>query len=120
MRLGDVYRQGLLTGDAEETACYRKACDAGANLGCVESGKAYLTGRGVEADPKLSSLLFTKACDRGNAAGCFELARLFERGEGVKKNEARSFDLYSKACQLGLDQGCLAASRTEEVLPPRN
>lgn len=120
MRLGDIYRSGVLQGPAEETACYRKACDGGANNGCIEAGKAYLSGRGVEADAKISAALFLKVCDRGNALGCFELGRLYEIGEGVKKDSERSFKLYTKACHLGLDQGCIAASRTEEVIPPRN
>lgn len=120
LRLGDVYHAGVLHDDAEEASYYRKACDAGANLGCVSAGKAYLDGKGVSADAEVAALLFSKVCDRGNASGCFELARLYERGEGVKKNAARAFELFMKSCNLGLDQGCLVASRTEEVVPPRN
>jgi uncharacterized protein len=120
MRLGDVYHAGLLHDDTVEAALYRKACDAGANLGCVTAGKAYLDGRGVARDAEVAALLFTKVCDRGNAAGCYELAQLYERGEGVKKNPTRAFELFLKSCNLGLDQGCLVASRTEEVVPPRN
>lgn len=120
LRLGDVYHAGVLHDDAEEAAYYRKACDAGANLGCVSAGKAFLEGKGVSADAEAAARLFAKVCDRGNASGCFELARLYDRGEGVTKNPARAFELFMKSCNLGLDQGCLVASRTEEVVPPRN
>ena len=57
---------------------------------------------------------------RGNAHACFELARLYENGEGVPADKTRAFELFTKACKLGHDEGCLYASRTEEVLPPRN
>ncbi|MCK6589490.1 MAG: sel1 repeat family protein [Polyangiaceae bacterium] len=120
LRLGDVYHAGVLHNDVEEASYYRKACEAGANLGCVSAGMAYLEGKGVSADAAVAATLFNKVCDRGNASGCFELARLYERGEGVKKNPVRALELFMKSCNLGLDQGCLVASRTEEVVPPRN
>jgi uncharacterized protein len=120
IRLADVYHAGILKGDAEETALYRRACEGGANLGCVAAGKAHLEGRGVTADPATAARLFDKVCQRGNGPGCFELGRLYEQGDGVSRDAQRAFNLFAKACKLGYDEGCLYASRTEEVLPPRN
>lgn len=120
IRLADVYHAGILKGDAEETELYLRACEGGANLGCVAAGKAYLTGRGVDANPAAAGRLFDKVCQRGNGPGCFELGRLYEQGDGVPRSPERAFNLYAKACKLGYDEGCLYASRTEEVLPPRN
>jgi TPR repeat protein len=119
IRLGDAYHGGLLHGDAEGTNAYRRACDAGANLGCLAAGRAYLVGRGVGADPVYAAALFRRVCDLGNAPACVELARLHADGEGVPRDPLRATELYTKACKLGSDEGCLLASRTGEILPPR-
>lgn len=120
IRLGDVYREGILHDETEEAICYRKACEAGANTGCVEAGRAFVEGKGVMVDAPFGALLFGRACERGNMWGCYELAHLYERGEGVVKNEERAREMFLKACHLGLDQGCLAAGPAGEVAPPRN
>lgn len=120
MRLADAHHEGMLDDKAEETRLYRRACESGANGGCVAAGRAFLDGRGVDADAVQAADLFGRVCLRGNAPACFELARLYESGEGVKADKDRAFQLFTKACKLGHDQGCLYAGRTEEVLPPRN
>lgn len=120
LRLGEAVHDGKLQGDARgETEAYRRACDAGANLGCVAAGRAYLEGRGVGVYPVHAAALFRKVCDRGNAAACVALARLHDAGEGVPRDAGRAKELFTKACKLGLDEGCLLASRTGEVLSPR-
>jgi TPR repeat protein len=119
LRLGDAYHSGLLHGDVEETDAYSRACEAGANLGCLAAGRAYLDGRGVGADPVHAATLFRRVCDRGNAPACVELGRLHAHGEGVPRDPSRATELFTKACKLGFDEGCLMASRTGEVLPPR-
>lgn len=119
LRLADAYHEGRVADAAEETRLYQEACEAGANLGCLGAGRAYLEGRGVAVDAADAAALFGRVCQRGNAAACVELARLFVRGEGVEHDPARAFELFSKACKLGSDEGCLYASRTGEILPPR-
>ncbi len=120
LRLADAVRDERLEGDVqEETAAYRDACDAGANLGCLAAGRAFLEGRGVAADAARAASLFRKVCDLGNAPACVELGRLHTEGSGVTRDAARARDLFTKACKLGLDEGCLLASRTGEVLSPR-
>ncbi len=120
LKLGDAYHAGLLIGDAEEADAYRRACDAGANLGCVAAAGVYLTGKGVSADPTYAATLLGRVCDRGNARACFELGRLYKAGEGVKSSGKRALDLFDKACKLGLDEGCLAVSRSGDALSPRD
>ncbi|WP_050431217.1 tetratricopeptide repeat protein [Chondromyces crocatus] len=117
--LGDAYHQGILQGEEEETIAYRHACEAGANLGCLAAGRAYLGGRGVGADAVLAAQLFRRICERGNAPACVELGHLYVQGEGVPRDPLRATDLYTKACKLGFDEGCLLASRSGDVLPPR-
>jgi len=120
LKLGDAFHAGVVTGDRDEADAYRRACDAGANLGCVAAAGVYLAGKGVATDPTYAATLLTRVCDRGNARACFDLGRLYKAGEGVKANAKRAGDLFEKACKLGLDEGCLAASRSGDVLSPRD
>jgi TPR repeat protein len=121
LRLADAYHERLATGGAdEEAALYRRACDAGANTGCLAAGRVYLQGEGVSADPALAAALFRRVCERGNAPACIELAHLHAKGEGVPRDVQKAVELFTKACKLGADEGCLLASRTGDVLPPRD
>ena len=128
LKLGDAYHAGLVAPDpgtprdphAEEILFYRRACDDGANLGCVAAGRAILAGHGAPRDAAYAATLFDKVCSRGNAAACLELGRLYQRGEGVAKQPARATEMFQKACKLGLDEGCLRADRTGAERSPRD
>ncbi|WP_437669041.1 tetratricopeptide repeat protein [Sorangium sp. So ce131] len=123
LRLGDVYHDRIADGDgAGEAALYWhvRACHAGANLGCLAAGRAYLRGEGASADPERAALLFRHVCDRGNAPACVELGHLHEQGAGVPLDAPKAVELFTKACKLGFDEGCLLASRSGDVLPPRD
>ena len=122
IKLADLYHAAVLTDDpTAEATLYGRACDAGANRGCLGAGRAYLEGRGVERSPAYASRFFGRVCERGNAESCLELAKLHDRGEGVKKDAARAMALYTKACQLGLGEACVTADPKGEVdaAPPR-
>ena len=120
LKLGDAFHAGVVAGDTDEADAYRRACDAGANLGCVAAASVYLAGKGVAADPAYAATLLARVCDRGNARACFDLGRLYKAGEGVRVSAKRAGDLFDKACKLGLDEGCLAANRSGDVLSPRD
>ena len=122
IKLADLYHSAVLNDDpGAEAVLYTRACDAGANRGCLGAGRAYVDGRGVERNAAFASKFFTRVCERGNAEACLELARLYERGEGVKKDATRAMGLYTKACQLGLGEACVTADPKGEVevAPPR-
>lgn len=122
IRLADLYHSAVLNDDpAAEAVLYTRACDAGANRGCLGAGRAYVDGRGVERNAAFASKFFTRVCERGNAEACLELARLFDRGDGVKKDATRAMALYTKACQLGLGEACVTADPKGEMetAPPR-
>lgn len=122
IKLADLYHAAVLADDpAAEAVFYGRACEAGANRGCLGAGRAYLEGRGVERSPTYASKYFARVCDRGNAESCLELAKLYDRGEGVKKDQTRAMALYTKACQLGLGEACVTADPKGEVdaAPPR-
>ncbi|WP_433926282.1 tetratricopeptide repeat protein [Sorangium cellulosum] len=132
LRLGDAYHDRLARADAsggaegaggaDEAALYWhvRACHAGANLGCLAAGRAYLQGQGASADPGRAAALFRRVCERGNAPACVELGHLHAKGEGVERDGSKAVELFTKACKLGLDEGCLLASRSGDVLPPRD
>ncbi|WP_434040911.1 MULTISPECIES: tetratricopeptide repeat protein [Sorangium] len=132
LRLGDAYHDRLARADAaggaegaggaDEAALYWhvRACHAGANLGCLAAGRAYLQGQGAGADPGRAAALFRRVCERGNAPACVELGHLHAKGEGVERDGSKAIELFTKACKLGLDEGCLLASRSGDVLPPRD
>ncbi len=122
IKLADLYHEAVLTDDpAAEAVLYTRACDAGANRGCLGAGRAYLEGRGVERSPAFSAKFFLRVCERGNAEACLELAKLHDRGDGVKKDALVAMRLYTKACQLGLGEACVTADPKGEVdvAPPR-
>jgi TPR repeat protein len=122
IKLADLYHSAVLNDDpAAEAVLYTRACDAGANRGCLGAGRAYVDGRGVERNPTFASKFFSRVCERGNAEACLELAKLYDRGEGVKKDATRAMGLYTKACQLGLGEACVTADPKGEVdaAPPR-
>jgi len=127
LKLGDAFHAGLVAPGpgkardphAEEVLFYRRACDDGANLGCVAAGRDLLAGHGVGKDAAAAATLFDKVCSRGNAPACLELGRLYQRGEGVAKRPERAVEMFQKACKLGLDEGCLRADRTGEERSPR-
>ncbi len=114
LRLGDAYHDRLARADgagaasgADEAALYwhARACHAGANLGCLAAGRAYLHGQGASADPGRAAALFQRVCERGNAHACVELGHLHAEGEGVQRDDRKAVELFTKACKLGLDEG---------------
>jgi hypothetical protein len=128
MRLADAYHAGIagaVTGKSpseahvEENALYRRACEGGANLGCVVAGRALVAGHGVDRDPAQAAVLFGRVCDRGNAEACLELGKLVRSGEGAKKSPERAVALFHKACGLGLAEACLHADPKGEEHTPR-
>lgn len=122
IKLADLYHAAVLTDDpAAEAVLYTRACDAGANRGCLGAGRTYVDGRGVDRDPNMAAKFFSRVCERGNADACLELARLHDRGEGVKKDQVLAMRLYTKACQLGSSEACVTADPKGEIelAPPR-
>lgn len=122
IKLADLYHNAVLTDDpSAEAWLYGRACDAGANRGCLGAGRVYLEGRGVQANAEYAAKYFARVCERGNAEACLELAKLYDRGDGVKKDASRAMRLYTKACQLGLGEACVTADPKGEVdaAPPR-
>jgi TPR repeat protein len=73
-----MYRHGEgVTQDLNRAAdLFKKACDAGGSVGCLDLGEMYMRGQGVLKDRNRAADLFKKACDAGVHRGCENLARL--------------------------------------------
>jgi TPR repeat protein len=55
---------------------FKRACDAGGSVGCLDLGSMYLRGEGVPKDRNRAADLFEKACNAGLNRGCENLSRL--------------------------------------------
>jgi hypothetical protein len=110
---------GKASPHVEEVELLVRACDLGANEGCLRAGRAFAAAHGTPARPARAAELFDRACARGNGASCFELGRLYARGEGVAHLPDRAIELFRRACQLGNDEGCLRADANGEGRSPR-
>ena len=129
MRLADAYHAEIVPVSSssatpldphhEEVLLYRRACEGGANLGCVVAGRAFVSGHGVVRDPEQAVKLFGRVCDRGNAEACLELGKLVQGGDGTTRSPERALGLFRKACGLGLQEGCLHANPKGEERSPR-
>jgi uncharacterized protein len=87
-----------------------RGCAAKANFGqaCVNLGKLFRDGMGVDKDLKRAAELFERACSY-NANRCAALAKALVDGAGVAKNRDRAAELYEKACADD-DDACIAGS----------
>lgn len=89
----------------------RKSCEAGQLAGCIELGRAYGLGRGLEKDPARAAELYAKGCEARDAWSCFALGKLHARGEGVPQDRSRAAELYRRACDAGFKPACEEANR---------
>ncbi len=55
---------------------FKRACDAGGSIGCLDLGTMYRRGEGVPKDRNRAADLFKKACEAGVNRGCENLATL--------------------------------------------
>jgi uncharacterized protein len=67
---------GVAKDDARAVELFRKGCDAGVAMGCLDLGVMVASGRGVTKDPKKARELFDQACQAGVTDGCDKLKKL--------------------------------------------
>ena len=99
----DWFEKGLAAvraGNYQKAAgLFKKACNAGAALGCRNLGLLYNTGLGVNQSYTKATILFKKACNAGAAGGCGALGSLYEKGLGVNQSYTKAASLFKKACR---------------------
>jgi uncharacterized protein len=88
---------------------FKKACDAGLNLGCGRLGYMYDKGDGVPKDRKRADTLLNKACSSGTPGDCYDIAERYEPYPGDLK--FRQIYFYGKACDRSYGKGCSALAR---------
>jgi len=90
---------------------YKRGCDLGDAVGCVNLGLMLLTGRDLPADPGTAATLFQRACDRGDMAGCGNAGLLYANGRGVPRDTERGRGLLRRACDAHLEEACQTLKR---------
>jgi serine/threonine-protein kinase len=81
----------------EAVELFRKACDAGTPLGCIQGGQMYRDNAAVR-DLPLAMQLFERGCNAGAPVACTALGREYARGVAVLRDDARAAALYKRAC----------------------
>lgn len=91
---------------AKNAEKFKKACDSGDLLQCLELAFLHANGTGVERDATQAFALYAKACDGGNARGCYFAALKYSTGVGIKRDAAQAKRLFDKACAAGHQDAC--------------
>ncbi len=93
------------TRPAAAAAAYAQACDRGLPAACVELGRSYAEGRGVDRDDARAASLFGPACAAGHPYACAALAVLVAEGR-APGTPADAAQLFEQACEAGDPFGC--------------
>jgi TPR repeat protein len=91
--------------DERAAAVFKKGCDRRDVASCIDLGKAYAEGNGVDADPAKATTLFRSACEAASAIGCLEWAGALR--DAGPQNAKRYADLYRRACEGGALGACV-------------
>lgn len=86
----------------------KENCNNGQMQSCIELGKLYYIGDGINKDIKKSQKLFKKACKNRVARGCYYLGYVFLRGgEGIEKSNRKAMLAFGRACNIGSERSCI-------------
>lgn len=102
--IGDCFRdsQGVPRNDSYAMKWYRKAADAGNDLGLVSLGDMYLAGRGDSTgQPNAALSCFQRAAAGGSDYAMFKLGLMYEKGRGVIRDYSQAIAWYEKAAAAG-------------------
>jgi TPR repeat protein len=99
--------------DAKEAKEALGAADTGCNGGdankCVDLGRIYGEGKGIDKDPAKSMAAYVKACSLKSKDGCRQAAI----GEGDDK---KRLDHLVALCDLGDADGCIEGAKLADAL----
>jgi TPR repeat protein len=113
--------------EAQATAKYIEACQAGNALSCSAAASRIARGDGVPADGVLATQIWERACETGSGEDCFQAGLAHRDGELVKKDLARAFELFSTgclrkspgACEAGADMALSGEDGTGRKVPDK-
>jgi len=80
-------------------SAYRRGCDLGSPLACVDLAAACEHGTGVARDLFGAAALAQRACERGSSLGCANLALAYANGRGVPRDLSRAHALSARVCR---------------------
>ena len=91
---------------------YRALAEQGDTAAQTQLAEMYLTGRGVDKDPRQALTWYEQAAQHGNAEAQYSLGNMYFMGEGVPQDDAQAATWYRRAA----DQGHLAAKQNLDNL----
>src|ERR1700677_1145291 len=77
-----------ISADTPDISKIQEAAAKGRAKSAIALGDAYLTGHGVQQDPKLAAYWYEKAAGAGDAQSELQTGYLYETGFGVTKDPA--------------------------------
>ena len=105
MKLGNMYRYGMLTGVAQDYKkalyWYKKAAEQSHSKSLIKIGFMYRRGEGVLQDSKKAILWFKKAADLGDSQAPEKIGDIYNQGIGVPQDHKKALYWYKKAADLG-------------------
>lgn len=81
---------------------YKEACSNGYPLACLNQGKMYLTGEGIEKDPLRGAEMIYKECEGGFVEACHHYANS-AHFKMLPINEDKYLFASQKVCEAGVD-----------------
>jgi tRNA A-37 threonylcarbamoyl transferase component Bud32 len=109
--LGLDYDSGPGADSAKAAQYFSYACADGYLTGCVEAGRGYELGRGVQQNQPRAVEFYTRACTLSDPEGCANLGRMYEQGSGVDQDYSHAIALFAQSCEGGNGDGCEGLAR---------
>jgi hypothetical protein len=89
---------------------YKKSCDKGDSLGCVNLGIMKSSGVVGPSDQPAAVIYFGKGCTMGDWKGCSNAAIV-----SLEQNDEKTAGVFlGKSCKLGDSEACDALKKLEE------
>ncbi len=88
-------------------AMWKRGCDLGDSLGCVELARSLLT-EGADAEPERALELLAPICDKEDGRDACELLGWAHRTApgGIARDDVAAARAYERACRLGSVSAC--------------
>jgi broad specificity phosphatase PhoE len=108
--LGALYEagEGLPAADpARAAALYRRACDDGALLACVNLARTMLEAEGGVREPERVRAILDVACERGELLACLQAGRELDQGGRLATDLPAAARRLQQACDANIAEGCV-------------
>ncbi|MBM1690704.1 tetratricopeptide repeat protein [Sulfitobacter geojensis] len=113
---------GFDGGEHEEVSIaklFADGCSGGHLGGCVELGKRYNLGLGVDRDPERALSIFVDACNKGDVEACFPASAL-SIAQGAMTDGSQANPIHGSSCGDYAFPGCEGLNSGRRLLLPLN